>query len=150
MSTSSESQSPRERSVIYAVVVAVLIVLGVIATLLFLDRRQEARDLEKAEQLLSAFSDAGISVSLSAEQVAGVLGDDGGATCADPNAALSRSTLLAGLANGAGGPGTRPVIVETRLLQGQLLIIETYCPDQAEGFQQFVDSLNTVRAQTDG
>lgn len=150
MSTSSESQSPRERSVIYAVVVGVLIVLGVIATLLFLDRRQEARDLEKAEQLLSAFSDAGISVTLSAEQIAEVLGDDGGATCADPNAALSRATLLAGLANGAGGPGTRPVIVESRLLQGQLLIIETYCPEQAEGFRQFVDSLTTVRARTDG
>ena len=34
-----------------------------------------------------------------------VLGDDGGATCDDPNEALSRATLLSLLTNGATGPG---------------------------------------------
>ena len=73
-----------------------------------------------------------------------MLGEDGGAICANPNAPLSRATLLAGLSNGAGGPGTRPTIVESRLLLGQLLIIQTYCPEEAEQFQRFVDSLQTV------
>lgn len=148
MSTNNETQPKRERTVIYAVAAGLLIVLAVIATFLFVDSRREARGVDKAEELLAAFSEAGISVSLSAQQIAQVLGEDGGATCADPNAALSRSTLLAGLSNGAGGPGTRPTIVESRLLQGQLLIIQTYCPEEAEDFQQFVDSLNTVK--TDG
>lgn len=144
MSTSNETQSTRERSVIYIVVVTVLVVLAAIATILFIGNRQEARDVDKAQQLLDAFADAGISVSFTPEQVAEVLGDDGGATCADPNSALARSTLLASLANGAGGPGLRPTIVESRLLKGQLLIIQTYCPDEAEEFQEFVDSLATV------
>lgn len=148
MSTNNETQPKRERTVIYAVAAGLLIVLAVIATLLFIDSRREARGVDKAEELLASFSEAGISVSLNAQQIAQVLGEDGGATCADPNAALSRSTLLAGLSNGAGGPGTRPTIVESRLLQGQLLIIQTYCPEEAEDFQQFVDSLNTVK--TDG
>ncbi|MFC8681344.1 hypothetical protein ACFT30_07435 [Microbacterium ureisolvens] len=144
MSTNNETQSKRERSVISVVVITVLVVLAVIATTLFIGNRQEERDVEKAQQLLDSFADAGISVSFTPEQVAAVLGDDGGATCADPNSALARSTLLAGLANGAGGPGLRPTIVESRLLQGQLLIIETYCPEEAEEFQEFVDSLATV------
>lgn len=148
MSTSNETQSGRERSVIAIVAIVVLVVLAVIATVSFVSARQGARDLDKAEELIASFTDAGISVPFSAEQVASVLSDDGGATCADPNSALARSTLLASLANGAGGPGLRPTIVESRLLQGQLLIIETYCPDEAEEFQQFIDSLDTVRAQT--
>ena len=144
MSTANETQTPRERSVISIVAIVVLVVLAVIATVLFVGARQQARDVEKAQQLLDSFADAGISVSFTPEQVAEVLGDDGGATCADPNSALARSTLLASLSNGAGGPGLRATIVESRLLQGQLLIIETYCPDEAEEFQQFVDSLDTV------
>ena len=72
-----------------------------------------------------------------------VLGDDGGATCDDPNEALSRATLLSLLANGATGPGARPVIADSRAVKGQLLIIEIYCPDELEDFQEFVDDLKT-------
>lgn len=72
-----------------------------------------------------------------------VLGTDGGATCTDPNEALNRAILLSQLANGAGGPGARPVIADSRVVRGQLLIIEVYCPDQLEEFQQFVDDLKT-------
>ncbi|MDW4573249.1 hypothetical protein R8Z57_10755 [Microbacterium sp. M3] len=149
MSTDRETQPPRERSIIAIVAITVLVALAVIATVLFIGARQEARDVDKAQELLDSFADAGISVSFTAEQVAQVLGDDGGATCADPNSALARSTLLAGLSNGAAGPGLRPTLVESRLLQGQLLIIQTYCPEEAEDFQQFVDSLNTVDTGND-
>ncbi|MGU3643398.1 hypothetical protein ACLBXX_00400 [Microbacterium sp. C23T] len=144
MSTDAETQSKRERSVIATVAIIVLVALAVIATIMFVGARQQAKDVDKAQELLDAFADAGIAVSFTPEQVASVLGDDGGATCADPNSALARSTLLAGLSNGAGGPGLRPTLVESRLLQGQLLIIQTYCPDEAKEFQEFVDSLNTV------
>jgi hypothetical protein len=72
-----------------------------------------------------------------------VLGDDGGATCANPNKALSRATLLSLLANGATGPGARPVIADSRAVKGQLLIIKIYCPDQLADFQAFVDDLKT-------
>ena len=72
-----------------------------------------------------------------------VLGDDGGATCENPNDALSRAVLLSQLANGATGPGARPVIADSRVFQGQLLIIEIYCPDELDDFQEFVDDLET-------
>ena len=72
-----------------------------------------------------------------------VLGDDGGATCEDPNDALSRSVLLAQLSNGASGPGARPVIADSRVFRGQLLIIEIYCPDELDEFQAYVEDLKT-------
>ena len=72
------------------------------------------------------------------------LGDDGGAVCSNPNNALTRAALAAQLVNGAGGPGTRPVIADTRFLQGELAIISVYCPDQLDDFQQYRDSLDTA------
>ena len=72
-----------------------------------------------------------------------VLGDDGGATCTDPNEALNRAVLLSQLANGSGGPGTRPVIADSRVIRGQLLIIEIYCPEELDDFKQFVEDLET-------
>ena len=144
MSTVNEQSTRRERSVLYIVVVVVLVVLGVIAVAMFRTARATAEAEDKAEQLIQSFEDSGIDVSLTPEQVARVLGTDGGATCANPNEALTRSILLGQLTNGAGGPGARPVIVEDRLFQGQLLIIDTYCPDEFAEFQEFVDSLDTV------
>ena len=78
-----------------------------------------------------------------------VLGDDGGATCADPNDALSRSILLSQLTNGATGPGARPVIADSRVFKGQLLIIKIYCPDELDDFQAYVDNLKTDDVASD-
>ena len=144
MSTETEQQPTRERSIIYIVTVTVLIVLAVIALVTFLSARQEVEAQDKAEQFLSSLEENGIDTSLTAEQVARVLGDDGGGVCANPNEALSKAILFDRLSNGAAGPGQRPILAEDRLLEGQLLIIETYCPDELEEFQQFVDDLNTV------
>ena len=72
-----------------------------------------------------------------------VLGDDGGATCTDPNESLTRAVLLSQLVNGAGGPGARPVIADSRVVRGQLLIIEIYCPEELEEFREFVEDLET-------
>ena len=144
MSTETEQQPQRERTIIYIVTVVVLVVLGVIAVVAFLSARQEVKAQDKAEQFIASLEENGIDTDLTAEQVARVLGDDGGGVCADPNSALSRSILFERLTNGAAGPGQRPILAESRLLQGQLLIIETYCPDELEEFQQFVDDLQLV------
>jgi hypothetical protein len=141
MSTASETQPKRERSMLYIITSVVLIVVGVVAVVMFLSARQEVQAEDKAEQLIQELEDAGVDVQRTPEQVARVLGDDGGAVCANPNDALSRAILLDRIANGAAGPGIRPIITDERFLQGQLLIMEVYCPDEVEEFQQFVDEL---------
>ena len=80
----------------------------------------------------------------SQEQIVGVLGDDGGALCKDPASALRKAILFSQLTNGAGGPGIRPVIADSKVFKGQLLAIQIYCPDQLPRFQQMVEQLKTA------
>lgn len=142
MSTATETQSKRERSTLYiavAVVIGLLMVIG----LIFYRSAEATREAEqKADELIAALEDAGATAP-DRDQIVRVLGDDGGATCADPNDSLSRAILLSQLANGATGPGARPVIADSRVVKGQLLIIEIYCPDELEDFKQFVDDFKT-------
>lgn len=149
MSTPAESQSSRERTWIYVTSCVILGVLVLIAILAFSSARESARAGEKADELIAALEDAGAVRTPDRDQIIRVLGDDGGATCESPNDALSRATLLAQLANGATGPGSRPVIVDSRVVQGQLLIIQIYCPDELEDFQEFADDLKTDDVASD-
>jgi Tfp pilus assembly protein FimT len=142
MSTHSETQTPRERSWLYITACLVLGVMVVIALFAFGSARQTQKAQDKADQLISELNAVGARAP-DQDQIVRVLGDDGGATCANPNQALSRATLLSQLANGAAGPGARPVIADSRAVQGQLLIIKVYCPDELADFQAFVDGLKT-------
>jgi len=139
----STPQSGRERSVIYIVVVIALVVLTVIALFTFRTNRQNEAADEKAAQLSQAMDAAGM-VAPSTDQIARVLGDDGGIVCENPNGALTRGLVLSELTNGAAGPGRRPIIVEDRVLKSQLLIIGVYCPDELPNYEKFVDGLETV------
>ena len=142
MSTATESQTRRERTWIYYTALIILGLMVVAALIAFRGARETREAQDKADQLIAALEEAGARTP-SRDQIVRVLGDDGGATCANPNDALSRAVLLSQLTNGATGPGARPVIADSRVVQGQLLIIEIYCPDELEEFQQFVDDLET-------
>jgi hypothetical protein len=141
--TGAEAQPARERSWIYVTAIVILAALAVIALLAFRGARQSAEAEEKADQLIASLEEAGARAP-SQEALVSVLGTSGGAVCANPNDALSRSVLLAQLSNGAAGPGLRPVIVQQRLFEGQLRIMEVYCPDELDEFRQAVDDLYTT------
>ena len=145
MSTHLESSTKRSRSVLYIVSMVLLVVFAVIGLLMFKSARDTQQALEKADQLIASINQAG-GTAPSREQIARVLGEDGGAVCANPNDALSRAILFSQLANGAAGPGTRPVIADIRFVQGQLRIIQIYCPEELDEFQKFVDDLQTYRS----
>lgn len=140
MTTVMETQSDQERRSLYiglAVVAAAMMVVGLLmfkagAT------TQEAED--KAAQLTSEIEATGRTAP-SSEVLVKLFGDDGGAVCDDPNSALSRATLLSQLSTGVGGPGSRPIISDSRVVQGQLLVLKVYCPDELAEFQEFVDDL---------
>ncbi|SDL23315.1 hypothetical protein SAMN05428985_111149 [Nocardioides sp. YR527] len=142
MSTPTETESKRERSWIYITALVVLGVLLIAGLIAFNSARETRNAEEKADELIAALEDAGASAP-DRDQIVRVLGEDGGATCEDPNDALNRAVLLSQLSNGATGPGSRPVIADSRVFQGQKLIIEIYCPDELEEFNEFVDDLET-------
>jgi len=142
MSTPAETQSPRERSWIFIVVLVLLAVITLAGVLAFSRGVNDAQAQNKANELINALTEVGARTP-DVDQVARVLGDDGGATCENPNEALSRAVLLSQLTNGATGPGQRPVIADSRVVQGQLLIIQIYCPDELDDFKDFVGDLKT-------
>ena len=142
MSTPTETQSTRERSWIFITALVLLGVVTLAGVLAFSRGVNDAQAQNKANELINALTEVGARTP-DVDQVARVLGDDGGATCENPNEALSRSVLLAQLTNGATGPGQRPVIADSRVFQGQLLIIEIYCPDELDDFKDFVGDLKT-------
>ncbi|MFC9787704.1 Tfp pilus assembly protein FimT/FimU [Rhodococcus sp. NPDC127528] len=142
MTVDTEPENARGRTIMYVVVAVTFGLLLVLALIAFSSARSTAQAEQKANQLIAALEQAGAHAP-SEEQLVRVLGDDGGAICADPNSALTRATLLSQMANGAGGPGTRPVIVDDRVVKGELLVLGIYCPDQLADFQQFAGNLHT-------
>jgi Tfp pilus assembly protein FimT len=139
----SEPIVRKSHTVMYVVVVVVFAVLTGVALISFLNSREDQRATEKATQLSSELAAAGMRVPAT-DQIARVLGDDGGAVCAHPGDALSRGVLYGMLTNGAAGPGIRPVIADNNVLRGQLLIIKVYCPQYLEQIQKTVDDLKTA------
>ncbi|TCM47843.1 hypothetical protein [Kribbella sp. VKM Ac-2568] len=142
MSTPVETQTGHERRTIYIVVAVVVVILLIIGLIAFSSAKSTQQAEQKADQFIAALQAEGARTP-TRDQVVRVLGDDGGATCDNPNDALSRGILLSLLSNGAAGPGMRPVIADSRVVKGQLLIIKIYCPDELQDFQKFVDDLKT-------
>ena len=128
--------------------IVLLLVLGV-ALLSFHEAHETRQAEEKATELTAELTAAGLRAPQQ-DQIIRVLGDDGGAVCADPRNALRRGVLYGQLTNGAGGPGQRPVIADNRVVQGQLMIMKVYCPAYLERFQQVVDDLKFADVAGEG
>ena len=144
MSTVEETQTQRDRRIVYAVIAGALVLLLVIC-LVFYRRAEASQEAQgKADQLIAALQQAGVRAVPSQEQIVRVLGSDGGAICKDPASALRKALLFSQLTNGAGGPGIRPVIVDSKIFKGELLVIQIYCPDELPQFQQMVEQLKTA------
>ncbi len=126
--------------IVYAIVAVVLLLLGGVALASYRGQKETEQANAKAEQLQTALASAGLRVPYK-DSIVRVLGDDGGAICHDPDDALRRGTLYGMLTNGAAGPGQRPVLVDNKLLQGQLLIMKVYCPQYVDAFQDLIDDL---------
>jgi hypothetical protein len=144
MSTVEETSTQKDRRVVYIVITVALVLLLIICLVFYrrAESSQEAQD--KANQLISALQQAGVRAVPSQEQIVRVLGDDGGAICKDPASSLRKALLFSQLTNGASGPGMRPVIVDSKIFKGELLVIQIYCPDELPEFQQIVEELKTA------
>ncbi|SNY52951.1 hypothetical protein [Paractinoplanes atraurantiacus] len=130
----------KSNTVTYVVLGIVFLVLFGTALFAFSSAHESRQAEEKAQELQSQLSAAGMRVPTT-DQIVRVLGDDGGAVCDSPGNALRRATLYGLLTNGAAGPGQRPVIADNKAVQGQLIIIKVYCPQYIEEFQEVIDDL---------
>lgn len=141
--TTTVATDSRQRRWMYVVIAVLVVALSVAAVLVHRSARSTAAAEQKAAALTTALQSAGLRAPAQA-QIVRVLGEDGGAVCANPNSALTRAGLLAQLANGAAGPGSRPTLTDSRLLRGEALVLRVYCPEQLPGFEKFVAGLKSA------
>jgi len=135
-----DTTDKRHRITTYVVLGIIFLMLAGGALWAYGSAKSTAEAEQKADQYLAELAAYGLRTP-TREQVIEVLGDDGGALCADPASGLSRGVLYGALTNGAGGPGARPVIVDNRVVQGQLLAIKVYCPEYLAHFANVVQQL---------
>jgi hypothetical protein len=123
-----------------ALFVGVLMIVGLVT---YSGHKSDQQAQQKAQQLVAKYKKAGLPVPENLDIVIRSLGDDGGAVCDNPANALGRATLLDQMTNGADFVGRRPVIVDSRILVGEALILQIYCPEQLEDFKDKFDDLKT-------
>jgi hypothetical protein len=96
---------------------------------------------QKAAQLIAAFEREGLTPPERPAMIARVLGDDGGWVCEAAGSDVAEGYWLQRL--GVGGEYFfRPVKVDRKMLQGLLLTVEIYCPDELPDVEEFVDDLD--------
>ncbi|AEV84914.1 hypothetical protein ACWT_3890 [Actinoplanes sp. SE50] len=128
---------------VYYLIGALLLLLAGFGVVNYQGKKVTEEATAKAQQLQTELAAAGMRVPAT-DQIVRVLSTDGGSICYEPGAALRRGVLYGMITNGAAGPGQRPVIVDSRLLQGQMTIIKVYCPEYIETFQQIVDDFTAA------
>jgi hypothetical protein len=138
MTTAPPQESPapeRSHRWLYwsvAAVVAVLVVIGLVA---YSSAKTNQEAQQKAQQLTQKFQQAGLPVPANLDSITRSLGTDGGAVCDNPANALGKAALNDLMVNGADFVGRRPIVVDRRILLGEALILQTYCPDKLKPYQ---------------
>ncbi|MGW4892749.1 hypothetical protein ACWEQL_10865 [Kitasatospora sp. NPDC004240] len=138
----SPTRMASEHRWIYICSIVLLVALAVVGLLTYTQQHATNEAHRKANQLNEARTAQGLP-AVNVNNTALVLGTDGGAVCEDPNSALKQALWRVNLANGAGGPGMRPVIADSRILRAGAEIIKVYCPDKLDDYQEQLDSLKT-------
>ncbi|MFI6870469.1 hypothetical protein [Nocardia sp. NPDC050406] len=137
-----EHASARMRRIVYLSVAAVLVAVAVAGVIVFNQVRDDQEATHKAEQLRSRLVAAGLAAP-DAGVIADSLGTDGGLVCQDPSSPLIKARYQAAISNGASGPGNRPVIADSAILEATALAIETYCPDELPAYLEQTRTLRT-------
>ncbi|MFJ1708220.1 hypothetical protein [Kitasatospora sp. NPDC088346] len=128
---------------IYIGAIVVLVAMMIIGLFTYTQQRATNEAHRKATRLNDALVANGFA-SRNVENIALTLGTDGGVVCNDPNSALKRGLWLVQLANGAGGPGMRPVIVDKQILEAGAEVVKVYCPDRLDDYQKKINDLKTA------
>ncbi|MFF2779400.1 hypothetical protein ACFVU3_31445 [Streptomyces sp. NPDC058052] len=124
---------------------AIVILVGLLITGLvrYSAVKRDALSAQRAGQLSEELVEAGYPAP-DQETVERLLGSDGGQVCEDPGNALKKALYrLHQLSNGATGPGSRPIIADSKAIDAERIVLQVYCPDQVDEFDEAVEDLKT-------
>jgi hypothetical protein len=136
-----ETGTGTEHNWMYWLIGAVVVALMVIGLIVYDTQKDNSEAQAKAQQLTQNLEKAGLRAPEDQDIITSALGTDGGPVCENPASALGKAILIDQLTNGAGFVGRRPVIVDRRAVLGELVILQTYCPDKVQDFQDKIDDL---------
>lgn len=126
----------RERTIYWIVAGALGVLLIVMLVAWNYDRQNEEADA-KAQELIAAYEAAGLRTP-DQDQIARVLGDDGGAICDTADSELVQAMWKLRL--GVGGEVyVRPVRLDPRVREGLLLVVDVYCPEKRPDIEDFFE-----------
>jgi hypothetical protein len=128
---------------IYWIIGAVVVVLAIIGLVTYSGKKQDQQAQAKAAQLTQSLQRAGLPVPQDQDIFIRSFGTDGGAVCDNPANALGRATLFDQITNGADFVGRRPIIVDSHVLVGEALILQTYCPEKLQEYKDKIKDLKT-------
>ena len=117
----------KERT-IYWIVAGVFGVLLIVMLAAFNYDRQNEEANAKAAELIAAYEEAGLP-SPDQDQIARVLGDDGGQVCETADSELVQGYWKLRLMIG-GEFYVRPVRLDGRIREGLSLVVDVYCPEK--------------------
>ncbi|MFE5794970.1 hypothetical protein ACFQ8C_20685 [Streptomyces sp. NPDC056503] len=139
----SPTRFASEHKWIYWGAIVILVGLLIAGLIRYGHIKQTAASSRKAEQLSEELVKAGYPAP-DQDTTERVLGSDGGQVCEDPDNALKKGLYrLQQLSNGATGPGSRPVIADSKAVEVERIVLQVYCPDQVAAFDEAVDDLKT-------
>ncbi|MCX2182099.1 hypothetical protein KV205_16380 [Streptomyces sp. SKN60] len=128
---------------IYAGAVVILVGLVVTGLIRYSTIKQTDETSKKADQLSEALVKAGYPAP-DKDTTERLLGTDGGQVCEAPGNALKKALhQIQALSNGATGPGMRPVIADSKAVEAERIVLQVYCPDKLDEFDDAVDDLKT-------
>jgi hypothetical protein len=135
-------QRHRDHLLLYTIVGVALVVLFVVAVVRF-NYQKDGEDADaKAAQLEQKWTALGLRIPENDDVLVRLFGTDGGPLCDTSDDHLSQGLLRLAFANGASGPGQRAVTVDEQIIQGERAVIEVYCPENLEDFDDFVNDLD--------
>ncbi|MEU5214969.1 hypothetical protein AB0G79_02045 [Streptomyces sp. NPDC020807] len=123
---------------------AIVLLLGLVVTGLirYSSYRETSKTQAKANELQEELVKAGYP-SPDTDTIERLLGTDGGQVCEEPGNALKTALWKIQQSNGATGPGQRPVISDEKAVEAERIVLQVYCPDELEEFDEALNELKT-------
>ena len=133
------SDRRRHRDVLWAIA-ALLVILAVVLVLVYKPAPNNSLAQAKAHRVEALYASHGLTVPVDDKTLISILGTNGGSVCASPTSALTKAMQDLSLANGGATVGIRPIRESSRVVEGEQIILQVYCPKQVPAFNKYVNA----------
>ncbi|MFG2867912.1 hypothetical protein [Streptomyces sp. NPDC048338] len=139
----SPTRFASEHKWIYVGAIVLLVGMVVVGLIQYSAVRRTNQTAKKADELNTKLVEAGFPAP-DTDITERLLGTDGGVVCEDPGSTLNNALWkIHQLSNGATGPGMRPVIADSTAVEIERIVLQVYCPDKVDEFEDDLGDLKT-------